>query len=213
MSHRHAECFYAVSVLEEGRRRKEIQVNARKSRIPKTGSLELRIWLRLLSCTNIISGHLRRNLKNSFSLTLPRFDLLAQVGRPRLGPSLGELSRRLLVTKGNITDIVARLEAENLIERRRDHMDGRIQYVFLTEAGKELLSEILPAHDKWLRGLLRGMSRQELSTLYEALGILTAALRGKERQKYGDDEAHGCEEDDVEGQEPENASNRASVRK
>lgn len=178
-------------------------MNARKPRAQKTDSLELRIWLRLLSCTNVISRHLRRNLKNSYSLTLPRFDLLAQVGRPCLGPSLGELSRRLLVTKGNITDIVARLESENLVERRRDEMDGRIQYVFLTETGHELLDEILPAHNKWLRELLRGMSRQELSTLYEALGVLTAALKRNERRQI--DEAVGCGINDA-----DNAANPAT---
>jgi DNA-binding MarR family transcriptional regulator len=188
-------------------------VNSRKPRAQKTNSLELRIWLRLLDCSNIISRHLRRNLKNSYSLTLPRFDLLAQVGRPRLGPSLGELSRRLLVTKGNITDIVARLEAEDLVERRRDEADGRIQYVFLTEAGNKLLSEILPAHNKWLRDLLRGMSRQELSTLYEALGVLTNALKRKERPQSaeaggcGEEDAGGCGAEETDAEKP--ASNRA----
>jgi DNA-binding MarR family transcriptional regulator len=198
----------ALSVAKDGCRRKEIQVNASKPRAQRTDSLELRIWLRLLGCTNIVSRHLRRNLKNSYSLTLPRLDLLAQVGRPRLGPSLGELSRRLLVTKGNITDIVARLEAENLVERRRDDTDGRIQYVFLTKNGHALLDEILPAHNKWLRDLLKGMSRQEMSTLYEALGILTAALKKKERRPS--DDAGGCGKDD-EASDP--APNRVSARK
>ena len=84
----------------------------RKERARATGSIETGVWLRLLSCTNIILRHLRRNLKDAYALTMPRFDLLAQVARPPLGPSLGELSRRLLVTKGNITDIVARLEQQ-----------------------------------------------------------------------------------------------------
>lgn len=185
-------------------------MNTRKPRAQKTDSLELRIWLRLLTCTNIISRHLRRNFKESFSLTLPRFDLLAQVGRPRLGPSLSELSRRLLVTKGNITDIVARLEAENLVERRRDDMDGRIQYVFLTDTGHELLDEILPAHNKWLRDMLEGMSRQELSTLYEALGILTAALKKKQQHI---DEADGCGKDDADEQASVHTPKRVLVRK
>lgn len=184
--------------MVEESRRKEIQVNTRKPRAQKSNSLELRIWLRLLGCTNIISRHLRHNLKNLHSLTLPRFDLLAQVGRAPLGPSLGELSRRLLVTKGNVTDIVARLEAEKLIERRRDETDGRIQYAFLTDAGNELLSEILPAHEQWLRDLLRGMSRQDMSTLYEALGILATALKEKERRQCGNGDAQGGEEDEVE---------------
>lgn len=157
-------------------------MNARKPRTARSGSLELRVWLRLLRCSNIISRRLRRNLKETFALTLPRFDLLAQVGRSPPGPSLGELSRRLLVTKGNITDIVTRLETEDLIERRRDETDARIQYVFLTESGEALLNDILPLHDKWLRDVMDDLSRQDLNTLYEALGILSRALREKERQ-------------------------------
>jgi DNA-binding MarR family transcriptional regulator len=149
----------------------------RKERARRAGSIETGVWLRLLSCTNIILRHLRRNLKDAFALTMPRFDLLAQVARPPLGPSLGELSRKLLVTKGNITDIVARLEAVELIERRRDDADGRIQYVFLTSSGRKLLDEILPVHDKWLTDLMQELSRDELETLYDALGVLKAALK------------------------------------
>jgi DNA-binding MarR family transcriptional regulator len=182
----------------EESRRKEIQVIARKPRAQKSNSLELRIWLRLLGCTNIISRHLRHNLKNLYSLTLPRFDLLAQVGRAPLGPSLGELSRRLLVTKGNVTDIVARLEAEKLVERRRDETDGRIQYAFLTDAGDKLLNRILPMHEEWLRDLLRGMSRQDMTTLYEALGILATALKDKEPRQCGNVDVQGGEEDEME---------------
>ncbi|MEZ5889808.1 MAG: MarR family transcriptional regulator [Xanthobacteraceae bacterium] len=142
-----------------------------------TGSIEIGVWVRLLSCTNVILHHLRRNLKESFALSLPRFDLLAQVARPPLGPSLSQLSRKLLVTKGNITDIVARLEAVELIERRRDDADGRLQYVFLTPEGRRLLDDILPVHDKWIRDLMQELSREELETLYDALGILRAALK------------------------------------
>jgi DNA-binding MarR family transcriptional regulator len=173
-------------------------VTARNSpyrKIWKTGSLELRVWLRLLGCTNIILRNLRSNLKERFSVTLPRFDLLAQVARPRLGPSLSELSRRLLVTKGNITDIVSRLEAEKLIERRRDAADGRIQYVFLTDSGRDLLNEMLPAHDLWLKEIMRGLSREEMSTLYQALGILTSSLKRFEGRKADVGDARNKKED------------------
>ena len=155
----------------------------RKERERRAGSMETGVWLRLLSCTNIILRHLRRNLKDTYALTLPRFDLLAQVARPPLGPSLGELSRKLLVTKGNITDIVVRLEAVELIERRRDDADGRIQYVFLTPAGRKLLDDILPVHDKWLKDLMQELSREELDTLYDALGILKAALKRMDQRE------------------------------
>lgn len=169
--------------------------NSPYRKIWKTGSLELRVWLRLLGCTNIILRNLRSNLKERFSVTLPRFDLLAQVARPRLGPSLSELSRRLLVTKGNITDIVSRLEAEKLIERRRDAADGRIQYVFLTDSGRDLLNEMLPAHDLWLKEIMRGLSREEMSTLYQALGILTSSLKRFEGRKADVGDARNKKED------------------
>jgi DNA-binding MarR family transcriptional regulator len=164
----------------------------RTTRTRPAGSIETGVWLRLLSCTNIILRFLRRKLKDSYSLTMPRFDLLAQVARPPLGPSLGELSRRLLVTKGNITDIVARLEAVDLIERRRDEADGRIQYVFLTKAGQELYDSILPEHTKWLHDLMQDLSQEELETLYDALGILKSALRRMEDRER----AAGLDDDD-----------------
>lgn len=140
-------------------------------------ALELRVWLRLLSCTNRVLHHLRRNLKETFRTTLPRFDLLAQVARPPLGPSPGELSRRLLVTKGNISDIVARLEKEALIERRPDAADGRMQHVYLTGRGEDLLADMLVAHNGWLTELMRHMSEDDLNTLFDALGRLDKALK------------------------------------
>jgi len=146
----------------------------------EAGTRELRVWLRLLSCSNFVLHRLRRNLKDAFSVTLPRFDLLAQVARPPLGTTLGELSRRLLVTKGNVTDIVIRLEKEKLIERRRDEADGRIQHVYLTDAGEEMLDGMLVAHNRWLKELMRHMSEEELDTLMDALGILKEALKKAE---------------------------------
>jgi len=161
-----------------------------------TGSIEVGVWVRLLSCTNVILHHLRRNLKESFALTLPRFDLLAQVARPPLGPSLSELSRKLLVTKGNITDIVARLEAVELIERRRDDADGRIQYVFLTPEGRKLLDDILPVHDKWIKDLMQELSREELETLYNALGVLKAALKRMDARELESERSLESEDDE-----------------
>lgn len=161
------------------------------------GSLETAVWLRLLSCTSIIHRYIRRNLKETFALTMPRFDLLAQVARPPIGPSLGELSRRLLVTKGNITDIVARLEAVDLIERRRDHTDGRVQYVFLTETGRKLYDSILPAHSRWLSELMQELDEKDLATLFEALGILKAALKRMDEREEGGAAADPAENEEA----------------
>lgn len=157
----------------------------------------LKLWLRLLACTTRVENQIRSRLRAEFDTTLPRFDLLAQVARPPLGPSLSELSRKLLVTKGNITDIVARLEAVELIERRRDDADGRIQYVFLTPEGRKLLDDILPVHDKWIKDLMQELSRQELETLYDALGVLKAALKRMDARDDAPELALESEDDEA----------------
>src|SRR4030088_2882448 len=77
----------------------------------------LRIWLRLLTCTQLIERQVRSRLREQFSTTLPRFDLLAQLERRREGLKMNELSRLLMVTGGNVTAIVDQLEKEGLVER------------------------------------------------------------------------------------------------
>jgi len=91
---------------------------------------------------------------------------------------------------------VARLEAVELIERRRDDADGRIQYVFLTPEGRKLLDDILPVHDKWIKDLMQELSREELDTLYDALGILKGALKRMDARDDEPDLALESEDDD-----------------
>ncbi len=62
--------------------------------------MELRLWLRLLTCANLVEGLVRTRLRQQFGATLPRFDLLAQLERAPEGLALGELSRRMMVSNG-----------------------------------------------------------------------------------------------------------------
>ena len=73
---------------------------------------ELRLWLRMLSTTKLISQEIRRRLRNEFGATLPQFDLMSQLFREPDGLRLGELSKRTMVTNGNITGLVERLEID-----------------------------------------------------------------------------------------------------
>src|SRR5258708_21251044 len=77
----------------------------------------LRIWLRLLTCTQMIERVVRSRLRERFGTTLPRFDLLAQLERHPEGLKMNELSRLLMVTGGNITAIVDQLEKTGLVDR------------------------------------------------------------------------------------------------
>ena len=78
---------------------------------------DLRLWLRLLSCTVKIENQLRARLRQDFESTLPRFDLMAQLERNPEGLRMTALSERLMVTCGNITGITDQLEREGLVVR------------------------------------------------------------------------------------------------
>jgi DNA-binding MarR family transcriptional regulator len=96
----------------------------------------LRLWLRLFTCTTMISQHVGSALKREFGSTLPRFDLLSQLERAPDGLRMGELSERTLTTGGNVTWLVRSLEAEGLVTRRVADADRRAAVVRLTRAGR-----------------------------------------------------------------------------
>ena len=73
---------------------------------------DLRLWLRMLACTNLIENHVRARLRSDFDITLPRFDLMSQLERSPQGLKMGELSKRMMVTGGNVTGITDQLVAE-----------------------------------------------------------------------------------------------------
>ena len=103
---------------------------------PGDHQAELRLWLRLLTCTNLIETEIRRRLREEFNVTLPRFDLLAQLDRAEEGLSLGEVSRRLMVSAANITAIVEKLVEDGYITRVQSPTDRRAQIIRMTHAGR-----------------------------------------------------------------------------
>src|ERR1700704_5540058 len=129
----------------------------------------LRIWLRLLTCTQLIERQVRSRLREQFSSTLPRFDLLAQLERHREGLKMNELSRLLMVTGGNVTAIVDQLEKEGLVERLDEPADRRAFRIRLTKAGERSFGEMARAHEEWVVELLAGLSRREHEELLKLL--------------------------------------------
>ena len=132
----------------------------------------LRIWLRLLTCTQLIERRVRSGLREEFATTLPRFDLMAQLERHRQGLKMNELSRLLMVTGGNITAIVDQLEKEGQVERLDDSADRRAFRIRLTRAGEKSFTEMARAHEQWVVELLAGLSRKEHDELLKLLAKL-----------------------------------------
>src|SRR4029079_11255785 len=114
----------------------------------------LRIWLRLLTCTQMIERRVRSRLRERFATTLPRFDLMAQLERHPGGLKMNELSRMLMVTGGNVTAIVDQLEKEGLVERRDEPDDRRAFRIRLTRSGDKTFAEMARAHEQWVVELL-----------------------------------------------------------
>ena len=129
----------------------------------------LRIWLRLLTCTQLIERQVRSRLRERFGSTLPRFDLMSQLERHRDGLKMNELSRLLMVTGGNITAIVDQLETEGLVERLDHAEDRRAFRIRLTRAGERSFAEMARVHEEWVVELLAGLSRREQDELLKLL--------------------------------------------
>ena len=132
----------------------------------------LRIWLRLLTCTQLIERRVRSGLREEFATTLPRFDLMAQLERHREGLKMNELSRLLMVTGGNITAIVDQLEKEGQVERLDDSADRRAFRIRLTRSGEKSFTEMARAHEQWVVELLAGLTRKEHDELLKLLAKL-----------------------------------------
>jgi DNA-binding MarR family transcriptional regulator len=135
---------------------------------------QLRLWLRLLTCTQLIERSIRVRLREQFETTLPRFDLMAQLERVPEGLRMNELSRRMMVTGGNVTGVTDILEAEGLVERVPIKNDRRVFLVRLTPAGRAQFSIMAKQHESWIVAALGGLNPEELKTLHQLLGKVKA---------------------------------------
>jgi DNA-binding MarR family transcriptional regulator len=141
----------------------------RESALRTDDHQSLRLWLRLLTCTQMIERVVRTRLRSRFGTTLPRFDLMAQLERHPEGLKMNELSQLLMVTGGNVTAIVDQLEKEGLVERLDEPADRRAFRIRLTRSGDKAFAEMAREHEEWVVDLLSGMSRKDQDELLKLL--------------------------------------------
>ncbi len=138
---------------------------------------DLRLWLRLLTCAALIESEIRRRLRAQFSATLPRFDLMAQLHKSPDGLSLSALSRRMMVSNGNLTALVERLAATAHIARRQAAADRRTVIVTLTRKGAMEFARMARAHQGWVVELFGGLPRRERDQLMKSLALAKQSAR------------------------------------
>ena len=143
-----------------------------ETRIRDDHHLSVRLWLRMLSCTNRIESIVRQGLQANFATTLPRFDLMAQLERVPHGLKMSELSQRMMVTGGNVTGITDGLEKEGLVVREVDPADRRVYRVRLTAEGQRQFRRMAGEHEQWVIALFERMSSRDKGQLVALLGEL-----------------------------------------
>ncbi|MFZ1468738.1 MAG: MarR family transcriptional regulator [Paracoccaceae bacterium] len=125
----------------------------------------LKTWIRLLGLTRSVESGLREFLRLGHDTTLPRFDVMAALWRRRDGVTMSDLSRMLLVSNGNATAVVDRLEKDGLVRRRPSETDRRTVYVALTDAGLRAFDGMAGAHEMEVDRLLSDLSDSDLEAL------------------------------------------------
>lgn len=130
---------------------------------------ELRLWLRMLTCTQLIETRVRGLLRDQFETTLPRFDLLSQLDRAPEGLKMNELSRRLMVTGGNITGTTDQLVSDGLVERVPVPTDRRAFRIKLTPKGRKLFDAMAIQHESWIVEAFGTLDKSEIANLYQLL--------------------------------------------
>jgi DNA-binding MarR family transcriptional regulator len=130
---------------------------------------ELRLWLRLLTCTTLIEGAVRSRLRERFDVTLPRFDLMAQLDRAPDGMTLSDVSKRMMVSNGNVTGLVERLVESGHLDRRTSDTDRRVQVIRLTKTGRAEFRRMAAEHETWIADIFGELTPKDVRELMRLL--------------------------------------------
>ncbi len=123
----------------------------------------LRLWIALARCYATYAKAVAGKVQE-YGLTMPQFGTLEALYH--LGPlPLGALADKLLVTGGNVTYVMDRLEDQGLVYRYRRPDDRRVIQAKLTEEGRALVAEVFPGHAGYIEHLSRHLSSEEQAEL------------------------------------------------
>ncbi|AUH33799.1 MarR family winged helix-turn-helix transcriptional regulator [Paracoccus tegillarcae] len=136
----------------------------------------LKLWIRLLGVTRGAENHLRDYLRREHATTLPRFDVMAALWRRRDGVTMTELSRMLLVSNGNATAVVDRLETDGLVRREAEDGDRRRIRVRLTPEGLSRFETMADGHEAEVDAIFARISDDDLDSMRD---ILSRAARAE----------------------------------
>jgi len=144
--------------------------------VEESEHLELRLWLRMISCSMKMESILSQRLRKEFKTSMARFDVMSQLERFPDGLTMSELSRRLIVSNGAITGLVDKLAEAGLVTRHEDPKDRRSTIVRLTRKGRDNFLRMARRHEEWVVSILGELSSEAQSELLQNLTLLQRNL-------------------------------------
>lgn len=137
-----------------------------------THSISVFLWTRLARIRRKYERAAAEQLR-SWDISLAQFDLLTTLSVSE-GTTQFDLAKHLLVTQGNITQLLDKLEQRGLLTR---HQEGRTKCLMLTEQGRRLLDAVMPAHILWNADQFAGLSDEEQKQLLVLLRKLDQTMK------------------------------------
>ncbi len=139
----------------------------------------LRLWLRLLACEGLVEQTVRTRLRTTFDITLPQFDVLSELEHAGDALTMSQLSENLMVSNGNVTGVVDRLERDGYVRRAASPTDRRVQYIELTDHGINAFRQMAEVHEQWITDLFSDLTASEIKTLIAGLSKAKDSITSK----------------------------------
>jgi len=174
------ECYTTLAALGAVTKRVRLMTNVTPIGFRNPALLaKMTSTLDLISEGRLIVGLGTGWLRQEFDVTLPRFDLMAQLDKAPGGMTLGELSQRMMVSNGNVTGIVDRLVSDGLVARAQRNGDRRTSFITLTRRGRAAFAAMATAHEHWIDELLGGVSARDAEQLSAKLKSFRSEWEGE----------------------------------
>ncbi len=141
----------------------------------ETSFREIMLWVRLAMTFNVVYHEIKKELGKEH-LTVPQLEIISCLDRTK-GLPLSEIAERLLVSGGNVTGIIDRLERDGYVSRARDKVDRRVVRALLTDKGFELYKSFLPRYRDVIHRINSVLTVEERKQLQRLLKKLAHGVK------------------------------------
>lgn len=131
---------------------------------------------RLVREISVIVKRKGRDILNEFPITPPQFTALLWLNDEG-DMTIGELSQKMFLACSTMTDLIDRMEKNELVERVRDERDRRVVRIHLLERGSSIIRDVMKARQGYLSEVLSHFSEEEVKEMAKHLSLLHEEMK------------------------------------